>query len=491
MTPTSTKLKCAKCSKEIKTRKFLKCSHCAKYYDVECTANVTLNRFFLMTHENRTIWKCYTCACPTTGNLQLPAKHNKPSTSRISLDNVTRRKHKPVLQKSLSLSPVNTPDEMEDQPFCSSPEQETLTDKEISIQSLPNFTENSQILELKDEITVLTTQLNSAHEEIEVLNSEITRLTKGHADLERQIVILKKLFDDGIPRTPGQITPKTGKKMRINKESLGFLPSPRISNAENLSKTVEVPAPVPTYLPNLTTNFKIPLELDDSARTLHCHATVNTANTRVSVVKKTPVSTYVKHKIFVFGGEQCTGIASMLLRLRHGNDFKKYDVRSFIKPGADTEAILDSTRFHDFSKGDKIVLSLGEHDSNPIKILTCLNKVLNGIEGCNVFILAIRESKDIDVNMLNYMLRQSCVNINNLTYVENSKPRTRNSNKFMYLKNSCKKLNTIIDQLDYKETYYNFKNEDVIHQNPKNNINSRNSVHFKGTIPYYFFRKRE
>lgn len=54
-------ISCERCSQEIKTREFLKCCSCVKYYDLLCT-NVSEKRFYnTMREEHKSNWKCEKC----------------------------------------------------------------------------------------------------------------------------------------------------------------------------------------------------------------------------------------------------------------------------------------------------------------------------------------------------------------------------------------------------------------------------------------------
>lgn len=57
----SVKITCDRCSQEIKTREYLKCRRCLRYYDLLCT-NVSEKRFYnTMREEHKSNWKCEKC----------------------------------------------------------------------------------------------------------------------------------------------------------------------------------------------------------------------------------------------------------------------------------------------------------------------------------------------------------------------------------------------------------------------------------------------
>lgn len=453
------KIKCFECAQEIMRNEFLKCCSCNHILHIDCTTNVTYRRFLIMSKGSKQSWKCAKCHTVLRSNRlvnpltslksssECPNSENNSDKSMVELhsstDNVTIRKQKRI--KPTSISPDHSETKCSDtqsSSSCSTPLNGTSS-------SLSNLAESLQIHDLKEEIASLTTQLHSAHDEIASLNSEVVRLIKGYSELEAQIVMLKMLLDDVQP-TVSRSTPKSSKNPKKTRNSLNRsesviltpLPLNKIKNIKehddiSVAASTVTNALEPTFKEDQPSNGQIGKDPETTVKVdQHSHGQNGT--------------------IFVFGGKQCAGLASKLANMRE-DSFKKYEVRSFIKPSASTQQILDSMSCCKFSKGDKIVLSVGEHDENPMEMMSSLNKTLKCLEKYNIFLIGIRKGEGIKTHIVNYMLRQSNLYVENVKFIETL--NSKNENKRIFLNNMCKKLNSTIDQVDYKTEYYCFNND--------------------------------
>lgn len=102
-------LECSGCLQKITDRQFLICFYCNSTYDLMC-ANYTENRFYLMTEEHKSHWKCPACYCKSKRNIgdnsNTPFGKCPPG---YTSDNITFRKPRPARQLSLDLSDtINT-----------------------------------------------------------------------------------------------------------------------------------------------------------------------------------------------------------------------------------------------------------------------------------------------------------------------------------------------------------------------------------------------
>ncbi|KAI8426716.1 hypothetical protein MSG28_014422 [Choristoneura fumiferana] len=355
-----------------------------------------------MSKSTKLSWKCVKCRTASECNpLVAPStllksspefldlKKNSDNTmneSRSSTDNVTFRKQRRVKSTSSSLdhTEINCSD-TQTTSSCSTPVNDGPS-------SLPNLTESLQIHNLKEEIATLTTQLGSAHDEIACLNSEVFRLTKGYSELEAQIAMLKKLLDDVHPAI-SRSTPKSSKKKKTrksqNRSNLDSLYHLSFDNAKNIKEHNEVPVTISTETGAPETTLKGDQPRNGKKRT-----------------------------IFLFGGKQCAGVAPKLVNMREDDELVKYKIMSYIKPSASTQQIVDTISSCKFSEGDKIVLSIGEHDDNPMEMMSSLNKALECLENYHVFIVSIRKSEGIKTDIVNYMLQQSCLKADNVKFID-------------------------------------------------------------------------
>lgn len=81
--------------------------------------------------------------------------------------------------------------------------------------------------------------------------------------------------------------------------------------------------------------------------------------------------------IIILGGNQCVGLSSKLITSRRDNKYEKYNVSAFIQPEAGTKQILEPMKQYNLSVEDRVILSVGEHDENPLSIMTDLCFILN------------------------------------------------------------------------------------------------------------------
>lgn len=83
-------------------------------------------------------------------------------------------------------------------------------------------------------------------------------------------------------------------------------------------------------------------------------------------------------KIHIIGGKQCRGLWRTISETKT-NTRNKYCVTSFIKPNATTGEILTHCKSSRFLQGDHIILSVGEHDSDPRDVTSELYEALKAL----------------------------------------------------------------------------------------------------------------
>lgn len=485
----NTKTRCSKCAVEILSKELMNCCICKEVFHLDCT-NVTIKRFFLMRSRSKKTWKCSKCCALTP-----PAHQASPSTPKLHIskvkeknisNNINNESNQEVSNVTMRKARLEKHDVSHSTTINSS-ELETLENKSVdsslsndslqSIQSLPNFTENDQIVDLKDQLNLLTAELNSAHDEITKLNVDVIRLTKNKVELERQIQVYKKLLGDEIPTTTKKSTPKrirsSPKRKRI-----------RLS----LSRSHSIPE-ILTHATKTPCQANVEIEMNTPKeplipRKVVCH------NTSEEHHHPKLVSRQSSHNdtIHIFGGKQTYGLASTLLHMRQNYECKPYKVSSFVQPGAPTANIVDTIQRYTFSDGDKIIISAGEHDENLADIISRLDLMAKYVHNCSVIVMNVRSNHcKINVNVINDMLRHFCLGKRNFKFANII--NNKYNNKSQHLRSACSKINSFVDQLDYKETYYNFGKPNtnrlsVASSTPKTQVSK------KGTIPYYFGKDR-
>ncbi|CAG5025656.1 unnamed protein product [Parnassius apollo] len=185
---------------------------------------------------------------------------------------------------------------------------------ETSPRSLPDTTllENSQIIDLKNEIDQLTLQLTSAHNEIMELNLENTNLRKTLEQYQKKESVYKKLLDS--PLKHGAISKSCKKEPKEYNSSI---------NQNSIFKTVRSEKPSSDH----TVQEKNECSLESKEKT---------------VTIKTKVKD--KNQILIVGDQQALGMASALMKIRSRyKNPRQYNISAFTYPDTPTDVILKKT----------------------------------------------------------------------------------------------------------------------------------------------------
>lgn len=203
----------------------------------------------------------------------------------------------------------------------------------------------------------------------------------------------------------------------------------------------------------------------------------NKTRTASTVPKKSDAP---KKYIHIIGGNQCTGLASKLTETRQNTTYDKYSISANTHPEAPTDILLQSLNKININEQDKIVMCVGEEDTDPFKLVFNLQSALLNCKASAVIILSVRENKYLNEHNLNHMLKSACKHIKNCHFLQINNAHYGRKQYDVY--KLCKTLNILIDELDYKSKYLNFnaKKADKIGKNER--------TPKVGTIPYYFMK---
>lgn len=400
---------CAKCKTTIISRAKLHCSNCENLYHLEC-GNVSSKRYYLMTKEHRTQWKCNYCyeeqhqALPTTStNTVLESPYA----------NVTQRK-KFVINVSTgnSYSSLSVEDE-EDSDTYQTPR--TLLNRSCpSLQGMHRY----HLDEMKEKISQLQQQIDIAENEISNLLSENHDLGKKVTKYEVKIKQLETICGCMKPVSPSSL-PSTIKKTRksLNKKALNFL------ECENniLDET--------TLLPVIKgNNSKESHEVQSNEKEVYNKLTHKTVPLTSSPQKKCTIETTdfdlnndvklkgKKHNVIVFGDEYGKGINTTLQKLL-GHDFQ---VMSIIKPNAPLNQILKycDVICKDFTDFDYVVLLAGSNDNNPLRFQSFIYYYLTLLTHTNVLVSEVYKNKHLNERKQNNSLRMVCAQFLHVRFIE-------------------------------------------------------------------------
>lgn len=301
---------------------------------------------------------------------------------------------------------------------------------------------NTQINDLKAEITELKTNLLSTQSELEHIILQNIELKKHLTNMTQEVNILKQLCRSPVS-TLRQSSATSSKKKARRRLTNSFRNTPELPN-ENKSPDEDQIKPDAESLnqknePEVVVTNREPIK------------TININENKPA--KMSTKEVFQEKNLFIFGGEQCRNLSHYLRKTRVNTNYVNYNIKSFIKPNATTEEILRSVKLFDISQEDRVIICIGQHDSNPFKILTELCVVLKSLN-CSVLILKVFNNRYLNEVKLNTMLHMITKQYKNAMYV-NLKSYNYYTNTAL-IREICHELNIILDQLDYNLKYLTF-----------------------------------
>lgn len=479
---------CMKCKASIKNNVFIKCSACHLELDIKCAA-INSKNILAMTKEQKQKWKCVNCLSkqkkPTSSvenstysspdiivnrERSLPSSSNPNQHSNMSPEMVTMRKKK---KEILPISPRSAPDTDEDS---------FISNSSILRRSLPDLSTrvNEEVDELKIQIQNLKLDLESAHTEIENLIIEKNSLLKQISDRDMKINALTTITYESSPIK----TTKKKKKIQKIQEKASITGNDVINKnktqTDNPQLLEKSDSPIlPQYLKKSTDENSLKREA------LH----IEKSNIILPGKNKCDQQNNT-NKILIYGSQRCIGLASALLQSRQNSRYEKYSVFSETKPNAPTEEVLKACTYAHTAESTKVILCIGENDTNPTKVILELGVALKHFQKCQVLILSVLCNDHINEELLNRNLRLICNNYKNCHFICNDITYKN------YLSDICRKINFCIDSLDYERLYLDVKTLKKRLLSTPPNRSSRQSFTRspklqQKTILHYFSKKQE
>lgn len=349
------------------------------------------------------------------------------------------------------------------------------SDSELSTRtllSLPDtFQESTQKVELEDKISELQMQLNIAHEEIDKLSQELIEIKKQLVSYENKIKIFKNIGIDDLttPSNRNMSTPLSSHRRKGKK-----------NNSMRACKTL---------LEKFVTKQDIFINPNQSPKNiLETKAYMETREQSMTITKNrcTALSTKKKRSVHILGDEQIIGLSSAIAKSRAGKWNDDYQPNAFIRSNADSYHVLsfcDNVK-QVASKDDIVVLCAGSHDSNPAKFNINLSIALDKLSHVKiVYVLPVLFNSHLNERLLNNNIRLITQNFRWCKFIEiNTSIKSQRS----YINHVCLKLNSLIDFVRYESEYLHVKH--VKNHHLRNQGLEQPS---KGTIPFYFRKKKE
>ncbi|KAJ8730517.1 hypothetical protein PYW08_001930 [Mythimna loreyi] len=361
----------------------------------------------------------------------------------------------------------------------------TLLD--TTMMSLPNASPNdSDSSSLKDEIRRLNMELESAHLEIDNLNSENFRLKMDIGQYQKIIETYKKVKLQETKR----FSPISARKRNFLKTSSfstptkSFSPSILPSNHEPIKKATTLDVgdssfntagsicstdeivPTKSLLindvenSNMMTN-KIDYDIDHNERNNHTSLTSgkNLEMTNIPTPNKEPEKlkqqtvTKETQRVMIYADQTGYGVRNTLQELLG----EKFAVTSYLKPNATTEEVLKTcvNTCKNFNKSDFVIILTGSNDINPMNIQTYLHHTLCQLKSTNVLVGQIYKNRTLNENNVNNLLKFVCYNCKNSSFIQLHND-SRYPTKYMTMLNACRLIHRQILHMNYKNNFIKY-----------------------------------
>lgn len=278
-----------------------------------------------------------------------------------------------------------------------------------SLPDLSTIQNDETIMELKSTINHMKLKIESADNEIDrlILENKLLKQTISDQDIK-----IKELIKICSSSSKTSLTKPSGKKIkqrRINFTPVGLNKSLFSDNYENQSPILLpnklVPekclTPSTSGLQNLVSkNQKSGVSQNElKAKLTNTNADIPTSPEHTTDSKSPPIEitsikpniTCKKRQIIIFGTQQCRGLVSKLLNSRVNTKYEQYSVSSITKPYAKCDEVLRGCESAMTSEKDKIVLCIGENDTNPTILLSELYYFLKLFKTNSVFLLDVKK----------------------------------------------------------------------------------------------------
>ncbi|KAJ8719337.1 hypothetical protein PYW08_011512 [Mythimna loreyi] len=257
--------------------------------------------------------------------------------------------------------------------------------------SMPEMSEdeeNSQIKKLQDKIDELTSQLNSAHKEIEILSLENSSLKQSNEDLVKKNNLYKQIASSPVKHK--STTPKkTQSKLVKHTPNDVNIGNTAPSNQDGKTKTKDV-TEISSHNNRITSNILKPSQ------------------------KQSPI----RHKICILSSENSSRICKLIDNTSLST---KYEICHYRKPNCNLELILDNIdgKVQNFTKSDFCIICIGEEDfkrtQNYIELVGVIRKKIVPLNHTN-FIICLPTFKFM--TNVNIMFNSRVETFNNLLYMD-------------------------------------------------------------------------
>lgn len=359
------------------------------------------------------------------------------------------------------------------------------------VRSLPDLStkHNDDNEELLLQIEHLKTQLESAHAEIDKISLEKEALYEQILQQRIKIDRYKQMYVDSMS------TPKSTKQSTTSKRKIQFNKMKQVSpNSYNVSMNL-----IGDKLTQDGADSTIIIDRNNKSMLDGANKVVKNLEFKkyaldgaIETCEITNSFMKSKRNLFIIGGQQCVNLASELVLLRKNTKYENYNICGYTKPYAKTKDILKECYTLNITEMDRIVICVGENDTNPLILQNELCAVLKYLHRTPIILLGVKSSKHLNENKLNNTLKLLSQNLKNCSFLSLNY-NSISQNTFTFLNYMCKTLSLFIDFKDYESKYLNYnsgykikKSTDKCQTNYKVTEHNYEKKYKKGTIPYFF-----
>lgn len=240
----------------------------------------------------------------------------------------------------------------------------TLNCTTSSMPEMSEDEENSQVKRLQDKIDELTSQLNSAHKEIEILSLENSSLKQNNEDLLKKNNVYKQIASSPVKHK--STTPKKTQSKKVHSQT-----------DANIGNTVS------TNPPEIDITSQSPATKEKLSVTNRQTETFRSQETE-PIIKS---SQNIKHKLCIVSANKNNKILSIA-----ENTFKNCEICHYLLPGCGTVQLITDLekKLTEYTINDFCIILIGEKDfyktENYVDIIIKMREKLQKIQQTNVII---------------------------------------------------------------------------------------------------------
>lgn len=495
---------CYKCKKHVDIKTTALCSICNHRYEPDCIGYPE-KTYRMMDQESKKNWKCTTCIknkkLVNSDSSNITLRNKKKLTNKTSPtvqeDNEVK-KHKSIDESQTQDSHILTDYNTSSESYCTPTKMLKSLDGTLS----GPISDLVSLSEMKDTMSQLTAKLECTQNELDNKILENNDLQRQVNKLTAEVIVLKSLCQTSsitedtsrcsIKKRPSSahcITSTPSSPLNYSNVDC-FYDDRTLSLKKNISDLQQQLEDAKLEISRLTK------QIETLTQYLHNKSEVSSLTMIPPRNSTTPTYTTRERKrehepgrnLYIYGTQQCVGLASALMQSRCNTKYEKYRVFAETKPNAKCYDVTQNCIRRILNPDDKIVICVGENDHNLKQVLSQLEVVLETFYNNRIIVLNVNSSHFLNTSKLNNGIKNLCKKFKKCHFL---------NKHYFKLSEICNSINYVIDCNDYDEAYLYPANIRKFvmrnHTNSNTNTNSNTTTSKKclaepkkGTIPFYF-----